>query len=241
MEPREHVQHFRIEAASLLAACRAEPTAGVPSCPGWDRTELLTHVAGVHAWVRRQLEDGPAERVRLSTVSRPPEGDELVPFFEAGAAELASALDAMDVAATWPTWAGPQPGTFYPRRMAHEVAVHRWDAVPTPVDAELAVDGLDELLELFAPLLPADRFGGATGTIHLHATDDGLAQTGEWLVTFGRDGIAFEKGHAKGDVAVRGMASDLLLWAWNRVPVDERFEVFGDRALLDLWREAVRF
>ena len=54
-------------------------------------------------------------------------------------------------------------------------------------------------------------------------------------------GVSFEHGHAKGDVALRGTASDLLLWAWNRVPVDECFEVFGDRAPLEAWREAVRF
>ena len=42
------------------------------------------------------------------------------------------------------------------------------------------------------------------------------------------DGVTFEHGHAKGDVALRGTAGDLLLWAWNRVPVDDRFEVFGD-------------
>ena len=49
-------------------------------------------------------------------------------------------------------------------------------------------------------------------------------------MTLGPDGISFEHGHAKGDVALRGTASDLLLWAWNRVPVDDRFEVFGDAA-----------
>ena len=50
----------------------------------------------------------------------------------------------------------------------------------------------------------------------------------------------FEHGHAKGDVALRGTASDLLLWAWNRVPPDDRFEVFGEPTLLDAWRTAVR-
>ena len=73
------------------------------------------------------------------------------------------------------------------------------------------------------------------GTIHLHATDI----DGEWLVTLGPGGISHEHGHAKGDVALRGTASDLLLWCWNRVPVDDRFEVFGDATLLEAWRTAV--
>ena len=75
------------------------------------------------------------------------------------------------------------------------------------------------------------------GTIHLHATDT----DGEWLVRLGPDGITFDHGHAKGDVALRGPAEDLLLWVWNRAPVDDRFEVFGDPALLETWRTAVVF
>jgi hypothetical protein len=175
----------------------------------------------------------------MRTVEGPPEGDLLPGWFEAGAAELADLLEHMDVAATWPTWAGPQPGTFFARRMAQETAVHRWDAEPGPIDPALAVDGVDEHLEVFAPRLPGDVFGGASGTIHLHATDDGLDGAGEWLIRLGPQGITFDKGHAKGDVALRGAASDLLLWIWNRVPVDDRFEVHGDDAPLRLWRETV--
>jgi hypothetical protein len=89
--------------------------------------------------------------------------------------------------------------------------------------------------------VPAERLAGAGGTIHLHATDDGLEGTGEWLIELSPDGIRSERGHAKGDVALRGRAEDLLLWAWNRVPVDDRFEVFGDPLPLDTWRAAVVF
>jgi uncharacterized protein (TIGR03083 family) len=238
MEPSAHLDHLRRDAAALLAAYRADPSAAVPSCPGWSRTDLLAHVAGVHAWVRGQLAAGTEERVRFSDAERPPDGDELPGWFEAGAADLVAALGAMDLAATWPTWAGPQPGTFFPRRMAHETALHRRDAVPSPIDADLAVDGVDEHLEVFAPRIPGEKLG-RSGTIHLHATDD--VDGGEWLIRLTDAGIAFDHGHAKGDVAVRGQAGDLLLWVWNRAPVDDRFEVFGDAALLDTWRQAVVF
>jgi uncharacterized protein (TIGR03083 family) len=237
MDVAEHLDHLRTDSAALLAACVADPAAPVPSCPGWDRTALLAHVAGVHAWVRAQLAAGTSERVRLGTIEGPPEGADLPGWYEAGAAELIAGLGAMDVSATWPTWAGPQPGTFYPRRMAQEAAVHRWDADHLPIDPALAVDGIDEHLELFAPRIPADRFDGAAGTIHLHATD----HDGEWLVHLTREGVRFEHGHAKGDVALRGGAGDLLLWAWNRVPVDDRFEVFGAPDLLEVWHGAVVF
>jgi len=237
MDPAAHLALLRADSADLLAAQRADPTAPAWSGLGWTRTELLTHVANVHGWVRAQLKLGSGERIRFSTVEPAPEGDELPGHFESGAAELAELLSAMDVEATWPTWAGPQPGTFFGRRMAQETAVHRWDADGGPIDATLAADGIDELLELFAPRLPAEGLGGTEGTIHLHATD----LDGEWLIRFTPAGIRFEHGHAKGDVAVRGPAGDLLLWTWNRVPVDDRFEVFGDPTLLVRWREHVRF
>lgn len=237
MDPAAHIDHLRADSASLLAAQRADPTA--PAWPGlgWDRTELLAHIAAVHGWVRAQLLLGPGERIRFSTVERAPEGDDLPGWFETGAAELVALLTAMDVDATWPTWAGPQPGTFFPRRMAQETAVHRWDEVGGAIDAALAVDGVDELLELFAPRIPEEKLAGINGTIHLHATD----VAGEWLIRLAPDGITFEHGHAKAAVAVRSTAADLLLWTWNRAPVDDRFEVFGDHALLETWRTAVVF
>jgi hypothetical protein len=113
--------------------------------------------------------------------------------------------------------------------------MHRWVAAGGAIDPELAADGVLEMLELFVPRFPGERFADVHGSIHLHATD----VEGEWLVHLGPDGITFELGHAKGDVALRGAAADLLLWCWNRVPVDDRFEVFGDQGLLDHWRATV--
>lgn len=237
MEPNVHIEHLRADSATLLAGHAADPLAAVPSCPGWDRTVLLGHVAGVQSWIRAQVEAGPAERIRMKATPRPPEGPDLPAWFEANAAGLADVLARMDTTIEWPTWAGPQPGTFYPRRVAHETVMHRWDAVGGAIDADLAVDGIDELLEVFAWLIPGDKLTGAAGRIHLHATDT----EGEWLVTLGPAGITFERGHAKGDVALRGTAEDLLLWAWNRVPVDDRFEVFGNPGLAETWRTAVTF
>jgi len=237
MDASAHLDHFAADTATLLAAYREDPTAPAWAGLGWDRTQLLHHVANVHGWIRAQLAFGPSERIRFGSVEGAPEGPALPGWFEAGAAELLELLSTMDLAVTWPTWAGPQPGTFYPRRMAQEAAVHRWDAVGGPIDPALAADGVDELLSLFAPRLPPERLAGASGSIHLHATD----VEGEWLVHFAPDGIRFEHGHAKGDVALRGSAPDLLLWSWNRAPVDDRFEVFGDRALLETWRSVVVF
>ena len=175
MDADAHIDHLRTDSAALVAAYRADPHAPT-STLAWDRAELLHHVANVHGWVRAQLHLGTGERVRFSEVEPAPEGPDLPEWFEAGAVELVDLLAAMDLGATWPTWAGPQPGTFFPRRMAQETAVHRWDAAGGDIDAALAVDGVTELLELFVPRLPAERLADAHGSIHLHATDT----EGEW-------------------------------------------------------------
>lgn len=238
MDRDAFVDHIRADSAILVAAQRADPTAAVwEGLAGWDRTRLLAHVGNVHGWMRAQLAVGPDEPFDRGSVERAPRDDTLADWFEAGAADLTERMATMDVAAIWPTWAGPLPGLFFPRRAAQETAVHRWDARGGTVEPALGVDGIDELLEHFAPLLPADRFAAVDGTLHLHATD----VDGEWLVHLGPAGITFERGHAKGDAALRGQAGDLLLWAWNRVPVDDRFEVFGDVGLLTTWAATVTF
>src|SRR3546814_19271004 len=59
---------------------------------------------------------------------------------------------------------------FFKQKTAYEVRISDWSSDVCSSDL-LAVDGIDELLELFAPRIPVDRFDGRTGSIHLHATD----------------------------------------------------------------------
>jgi hypothetical protein len=112
--------------------------------------------------------------------------------------------------------------------MAQETTVHRVDAEQAagrpvgPIDAGLAVDGIDEVFTVFVPALGSDRSPGDGRTVHLHATD----AEGEWLIRFDPGAVVVEYGHAKGDAAVRGPAGELLLWLWGRRPLDG-LEVFG--------------
>jgi len=124
--------------------------------------------------------------------------------------------------------------------MAHETSIHRVDAQQatgsvTAVAPELAIDGVAEALTLFLPMLVASRGEPAGGTLHLHDTD----AEGEWLLTFGEGMATVEEGHAKGDAAVRGLAEDLYLWLWGRLPLD-RLEVFGDAELAERLRRICR-
>ena len=146
----------------------------------------------------------------------------------AGVPLLADALAAAGPSVELWSWTDQPTTGFWARRQAVETAVHRYDAqltagAPQPVEHELAVDGIDGLFWLI-PFWPwADRVRGDGETLHLHCTDG----EGEWLVRLRTDGVDVTREHAKGDVAARGSASDLLLFLYGRVPI-EHLEVFGD-------------
>jgi len=226
------------------AAAAAGVDAPVPSCPGWTVTDLLGHCVSGDIWARSVVERGKAgsiEGTRPDPLDPSLRGDALVQAFRDGAAALVAELSS--VPPDTPVWTfspANRTASFWQRRRAQETAVHRYDAelaarVPTPLDAALAVDGIDEILTMFLPRL-ADNFGPmGDGTVHLHCTD----VDGEWLFTR-RDGeITVTAEHAKGDVAARGTASDLLLFLWGRVPADA-LEVFGDADVLARFRDAIR-
>src|ERR671910_228480 len=242
MDRASYLESLRRDAADLFSAATPALAADVPTCPGWTVERLVGHVGRVYRWTAGWITTGAAVEVE-----RPPTGDAVVTWARAGLDELVTVLDTGDSGAGGgpggpamvATWAGQQPAIFWPRRMAIETALHRWDAQATrgdaaPVSAPLALDAIDELFEVILPSRGTVDVAPDGTTVHLHATDvDGGA--GEWLVTFGSAGIAVEHAHAKGDLAVRATASELLLLLWNRIG-PERCEVFGDAGLLERWR-----
>jgi uncharacterized protein (TIGR03083 family) len=245
MDPVAHLDALQRESAAMTEAARRGVSAAVPSCPGWTVADLVHHTGGVHRWVTQIVEQRPAEGDGFRDIRRaaPPPDEELADWFAAGADALQTTLRAADPAdAAWTWTRRANDVAFWYRRMAQETAVHRWDAQAAhgdaqPVESELAADGADEFLEMFLPGLRNREADPpmAGERFHFHRTDG----PGEWLVAFGEDGrIAVTREHAKGDVAVRGPASDLLLFVWGRTGEDQ-LEVFGDASLLDRWRALV--
>jgi predicted lipid carrier protein YhbT len=55
---------------------------------------------------------------------------------------------------------------------------------------------------------------------------------GEWLTVPTEAGLRTTREHAKGDAAIRGSASDLLLALWRRVPADQ-LEIIGNRTVAE--------
>ncbi|MFN0091322.1 MAG: maleylpyruvate isomerase family mycothiol-dependent enzyme [Acidimicrobiales bacterium] len=238
----ELLSSLRADGLTMAALPDSALAVTVPSCPDWDVAALLAHTGWVYRWVSYVLGLGPDERpARDGAPTWNGEGDVRAWFGEgldAVLAELAAADPERPVA----TLVGRQPTAWWVRRLAHETAIHRWDAQralgePEPHADALAADGVDELLEVMVPRrFDYAGFAGHGETLHLHATDG----EGEWLITVGPDSLSWERGHAKGDVAARGPLSDLFLFVWNRVGPD-RFEVFGNAELLTRWQAAARF
>jgi uncharacterized protein (TIGR03083 family) len=233
----------REDAAALAAAGRVDPAARVPSCPEWSLRELVDHTGRVHHWCAGIVASRSQDRVRFADQpGGPGDAEAGLAWFEAGTAALLAALDGVDEETpVWNWFRGVAPARFWMRRMALETAMHRWDGQaalmqPAPVDAAVALLGVDEMLEDLLPLLPSQCVAvSSDATLHLHCTDAG----GEWLVRFTPDGAVVSREHAKGDVAVRATASDLYLLLWNRIG-PEHLEVFGDEGILRGWAEHIR-
>jgi uncharacterized protein (TIGR03083 family) len=239
MDVTSYLDTIRSEGRDLAAAARrAGLVAAVPSCPEWDVAGLVRHMGMVHGWVAGMVRSEASERGDFKSVAGPGDGKDLISWFEDGLDVLVSALAASDASAPIWTFGWGQPVVgFWFRRMAQETSMHRWDAEAAagdsrPIDADVAVDGVDEFLDGFLPRSMRRRpDADLGGSVHLHATD----RPGEWLVRIGTGTVDVRRVHDKGDAALRGTASDLLLWLWGRAGVD-RLEAFGDPGVVDRWR-----
>lgn len=211
----------------------------VPSCPEWKLRDLLHHLGSHHRWVAGNL-DVPPDGEMFPPRAQAPDDGAVADWLESGADALAAKLAAKDPATPCWTWVPFDRSVgFWARRTAHETAMHRWDAqnaagTVDPIEADLAVDGIDEYLGLL-PAFRGRSFPDA-GSVHLHSTD----APGEWLVRFDGEGMHVTREHAKGDVALRGPASDLLLVFFGRKPSDA-VDMFGDASLFDRFREQAKF
>lgn len=225
----------------------------VPACPGWTFKQLATHVGRGHRWAAQIVATRASAPVSTRDVpnGRMPDDPSQHQAWLAESADLvADAVTAVGDEPVW-TFTGPRPARWWARRRAHEAAVHLADAqLAAGRDVDLApafaADGVDEWLGLVVASTAnpdqARELGGDGQTLHFHATDPGLDEAGEWLVTRTPSGITVEPGHAKADVAVRAPAARLLLLLTRRLPADDPgVEIFGEQALLTHWLEHTPF
>ena len=242
MERADYLACVRRDGELLLTSAAEGLDRPVPTCPGWTCERLVGHMGRTHRWTAGWVAAGESPEVEP-----PPHGPAVVAWARGGLDQVIDAIEALDPDALVDTWLDRQPATFWARRMAVETALHRVDAQSaggpeaiTPLSTDLALDAVDELFEVVLQFSGTGDLPRTGQTLHLHATDDDLAEgAGEWLVTLAAEGVGVTHEHAKGDVAVRGPVSDLVLLLWNRRDA-EGLQVFGDEQVLDDWRTHVR-
>ena len=222
----------------------------VPTCPEWTVEQLMRHVGRGDRWCAQIVADQSMDFIDPRTVAggKPPAGrDNEIEWLHAGVQQLVDAV--AQTGAETPVWTflGPRPAKWWIRRRLHEIVVHRADAAIAlgadyDVDPAVAADAITEWLERV--VIQADEEGPAGGdrpvgvgqSVHLHATDAGLGDAGEWTILGRPDGIAVDHEHGKATAALRGPARSLLLAVVRRrTAAEEGLEVFGDPGVWDTW------
>ncbi len=243
MEVSEHIAALRVDGALMAAAIDAVgPDAAIPTCPEWTMRDLVLHQGEVHRWARTHVAEARTEPVGDDTewLGPLPDDGALAAWFREGHAMLVDALETADPdVQCWSFLAAPSPLAFWARRQCHETGIHRADAQSasgaiTPFPAAVAADGIDELLTGFVTR-PKSRLRSETPTsLRVQADDTG----DEWLVRVHDTVVTERNAGASADCTIRGAASDLHLFLWNRGIADP-LAVDGDTSVLDLWRTSV--
>ncbi len=238
LAPVEHLEGLREAMLAFVRyAERAGLRAAVPSCPDWTVRDLVAHQGMVHRWAAALLRGEAIDKQGAAAFEQ--EGRtavEPLDWLADGAIEVAAAV----TAATEETRAlvflndAPYPKAFWARRQCHETTVHAVDALAaslgrraraeeTWIGAEVAADGIDELLTGFLPR-PRSRLRTEEPRLLVVDPDD---VPDAWEVRLGR-APAVTTRHAGGstravgalvndaDWVLDGPAVELYLRLWNR-------------------------
>ncbi|HEY6645578.1 MAG TPA: maleylpyruvate isomerase family mycothiol-dependent enzyme [Mycobacterium sp.] len=230
----------------------ADVSVPVPTCPGWNVSQLARHVDGGQRWadaiVATRASEPPSDAA-LRDLSGATNDDPVVlaaSLIQAATALRATLTEAGPDAQIWcPVADGGS--AFYARRFAHEVALHRADAalalgVDYTLEPDVAADAVDEWMELGClpfhfEVHPWMRELLAPGrTIGLHATDTDA----HWLLDLTGDVIAWRRADEPATAEIRAPVTDLLLAVYRRRPAAD-LEIAGDATLVDFWLERVAF
>jgi uncharacterized protein (TIGR03083 family) len=246
MDPDRYLQLIEQDGARLSAVARqTRLDAAIPSCPGWTAGDCVAHTAEVyqHKVACIRLGRSPGGDYE----QQPPAGVDLLDWLDASLALLLSELrDRGPAAPAYSWWPPDQTVGFWYRRMAQETAVHRLDVedaagTPTPIDPELAVDGIDEVLDLFiSEGWDTDVTPEEWGDVDPHAGEGrtiAMRSGGRvWRSTLGPATIALSRDDVPSDASVTGDPEAVLLWLWGRRG-DDVVDLDGDRSVLKAFRD----
>ena len=245
MEIAEHIAALE-SAGNRFAAvvAQADWDAPVPPCPGWDVRQLPRHLGGIHRWAAAyvgQRRTAVIEADLEEIAGGWPDDSALAAWFVDGLANLTKTLAAAPADLECFTFlAAPSPLAMWARRQAHETSIHRVDAesaasTVTGFPARFAADGIDELLTAFITRPGRGPRAEVRRTLAVVPSD----AAARWTVTFDADSCRTDRAlDAASDVIVRGTASDLYAWSWNR-PTLAEVSIEGDESVARRWRDTV--
>ena len=131
--------------------------------------------------------------------------------------------------------------------MAHETAIHSLDATlasmaTSPIDfnayfeRNFASDGIAEFMEIFL-VRPEARHGNdlENKTLFLQATDQPAT---DWTIALTADSASASATPTRADTSIRGTASAIYGWLWNRVP-SEHLLITGDHEVVERWKTEI--
>ncbi len=236
----------------LLAAARSDWDRRIPDCPDWNAAELVGHMGAILAWMAAIVTTGRA--VARSDRESPPASRSALPAWYEGhlARTLAILGNASPDATAWTfSSRGDHRVGWWQRRLAVEIAIHRWDAqyaaatsTAAPaggLDERVAAAGIEEFLTEFLPGLfeaadPTTR-ARLSGTLLLDPAGTG-AGPGPWQIDLHTRALALADRAPAGTV-IRGSCSDLLLWLTNRRPAPGP-EIVGQTEVARAWLQLRR-
>ena len=200
-----YLTHLRQDLDAFAGCLGADLSTPVEHCGDWTLYDLADHHGRGSLWTvaavterRGDHQPPPAPRDPVA----------LRAWFDDATNQLVSALSADPATQAWTIYPPPTVG-FWRRRRCLEALVHRWDAehalaMATPIDSELAVDGIAEVVDTMAPRqIQRGRAAEPQHAVRFAATDTG----GSWILGPG-DPVA----------TASAAAADLLLMLRGRLP-----------------------
>ena len=245
LERNTYEQALSSGAETIAAVVESDPSHQVPNCPGWDVGDLARHVGLLYMRVTEQVRRRSPEAVRSSELPPAPTGRALAQWVRQAADGLLQALAVTDDDAPAGSWRDRSvPAGFWRRRLAHEIVVHRVDVEDAlgwsaDLDADLAVDGVDEALELFLPFSISSEAWPPGGVLWL-VRADGPEQ---WWIVPGSGDVHTRRLPAEGvppqwppgeATRVEAPATELFLVCWGR-RVPPGTAVTGEPVSLEQW------
>ncbi|KRF03451.1 hypothetical protein ASH00_15640 [Arthrobacter sp. Soil782] len=210
--------------ARLLGLTRsADAAARIPACPDWDIEQLVRHTALVYLQKAETIRTGAKPQGRWV----PEDILQLGPaeILETCYQRITGEFDAHEPSDPAESWvAEDQTVGFWIRRLTHETSIHRYDLEaslgdPQPVETELAVDGIDEVLTV---MFERGRSAG-TNSGPAEVTGNLLLESGgqAWSVLLLPHDveISADAAGSSPDASISGEPNDILLWLWGREPL----------------------